>query len=378
MSGEATPATVLSVLDLIPVSSGSSPAEAIRNSIDLAQQVEAVGYERYWFAEHHLNPGVAGTTPTLALAATAAQTSTIKLGSGALLMGHRSALAAVEEFAFLNALYPGRFELGLGRSGGKVVGSGSKASTRVVEGRAENGLIVPPAFPTASLLGSPRFATQAGFFAGPQSQTPYLEVIDDILGFLAGTWKSPDGVELRVAAAEGADIRTWIFGSSGGESAEVAGARGLRFGANYHVAPSGVIDAVDAYRAAFQPSADLAGPYVAVSVDVVVAQSEEHARELAHGYPLWVRSIRSGEGAIEFPTPEEARQWEWSQADRALVADRVATQFVGTASQVADQLELLQEATGADELALTTITHDHADRVRSYQLIAQEWKRRGH
>ncbi|UDY24393.1 LLM class flavin-dependent oxidoreductase [Nocardioides sp. Kera G14] len=370
--------TALSVLDLIPISSGSTAAQALRNSIDLAQRAEAAGYRRYWFAEHHLNPGVAGTSPVVALAATAAQTSMIRLGSGALQMGHRTPLSAVEEFGLLDALYPGRFDLGLGRSGGKPPGSGEqRVSSRVVEGRTENGLLVPPQFSYANLLGSPRIALQRQLLAQPEAQPQdYAALVDDVLNLLAGTWKSDDGVEVHAVPGEGADVTPWIFGSSGGESAEIAGARGLRFAANYHVAPAGVIDAVDAYRAAFRASSDLAEPYVTVSADVVVAPDEATARELATGYALWVRSIRTAEGAIEFPTPDESRRWTWSEEDRALVQDRLDTQFVGTPAQVADRLEQLQEATGADELALTTITHGHADRVRSYELIAEEWARR--
>jgi alkanesulfonate monooxygenase SsuD/methylene tetrahydromethanopterin reductase-like flavin-dependent oxidoreductase (luciferase family) len=109
---------------------------------------------------------------------------------------------------------------------------------------------------------------------------------------------------------------------------------------------------------------------------VVVGRTEAEARELATGYGLWVRSIRTAEGAIQFPTPEQARRHVWSDADRELVADRIDTQFVGTPGQVADQLERLRDATEADELIITTITHDHADRVRSYQLLAAEWARR--
>ena len=137
-----------------------------------------------------------------------------------------------------------------------------------------------------------------------------------------------------------------------------------------------MLEAVAGYRAAFRPSADLDRPYVSVSADVVVAPDEATARELATGYGLWVRSIRSGEGAIPFPAPRQARAHAWTAADRELVADRVDTQFAGSPPQVADDLERLQEATGADELIITTITHDHADRVRSYRLLAAEWQRR--
>ena len=123
----------------------------------------------------------------------------------------------------------------------------------------------------------------------------------------------------------------------------------------------------------FTPSADLDRPHVSVSADVVVADDEATARELATGYGLWVRSIRTAEGAIPFPTPEDARRHTWTDADRELVSDRLETQFVGAPAQVADELERLRDATAADELM---ITHDHRDRVRSYQLLAEEWSRR--
>jgi alkanesulfonate monooxygenase SsuD/methylene tetrahydromethanopterin reductase-like flavin-dependent oxidoreductase (luciferase family) len=375
--------TPLAVLDLVPISSGSTAGQALRNSIDLARQAERLGYARYWFAEHHLNPGVAGTSPAVVLALTAAATSTIRLGSGAVQMGHRTALSAVEEFGLLDAAYPGRFDLGLGRSGGRprdpkvpaLAGRGAAAT--VTDGRAPNGLLIPPRFSFQRLLGSPRFAMQKRLLQLPHAESQnYTEQVDDVLALIAGTYLSPEGEEAHVVPGEDAALQVWILGSSGGESAEVAGARALRFAANYHVSPATVLEAVDGYRAAFRPSAELARPYVSVSADVVVAGTEAAARELATGYGLWVRSIRTAAGAIPFPTPEQARRHEWTDDDRALVADRIDTQFVGTPGQVADKLEQLRDATAADELIITTITHDHADRVRSYELLAQEWARR--
>ncbi len=377
------PATPLTVLDLVPISSGSNATQALRNSIDLAQQTERLGYTRYWFAEHHLNPGVAGTSPAVVLALTAAATSTIRLGSGAVQMGHRTALSTVEEFGLLDAVHPGRFDLGLGRSGGRpreakapaLVGGGTAAA--VTDGRTPNGLLIPPRFDIRPLLGSPRFALQKKLLQLPHAEPQnYTEQVGDVLALIAGTYRSADGEEAHVVPGEGAALQIWILGSSGGESAEVAGANGLRFAANYHVSPATVLEAADGYRAAFRPSAVLDRPYVSVSADVVVAGTEAQARELATGYGLWVRSIRTAEGAIQFPTPAEARRHAWTEADRELVADRTGTQFTGTAGQVADQLERLRDATGADELIITTITHDHADRVRSYQLLAEEWARR--
>lgn len=372
----------LAVLDLVPISSGSTAAAALRNSIDLAQQAERFGYARYWFAEHHLNPGVAGTSPAVVLALTAAATSSIRIGSGAVQLGHRTALSAVEEFGLIDALHPGRLDLGLGRSGGRppeqylTAGSVGSGATRVVAGRAPNGLLIPPKYSPEALLKSPRLALQRTLLQLPNAQPQdYGEQVDDILALLRGSYASPDGVRARAIPGEGASVQVWILGSSGGQSAEVAGRNGLRFAANYHISPATVLEAADGYRAAFRPSAELDRPYLSVSADVVVAETESAARELATGYGLWVRSIRTGAGAIEFPTPAEARLHNWSEEDRALVADRIDTQFVGSPAQVASQLEQLRDATGADELIVTTITHDHADRVRSYELLAEEWSR---
>ncbi|MEW1718203.1 LLM class flavin-dependent oxidoreductase [Streptomyces sp. NPDC093109] len=370
----------LGVLDLVPIPSGSTAAEALRNSIDLARQAERFGYARYWYAEHHLNPGVAGTSPAVVLALTAAATSAIRLGSGAVQLGHRTALSTVEEFGLIDALHPGRLDLGLGRSGGRPPGAPTTplpAATPVVDGRTPGGLRIPPRFSFAYLLGSPRIALQRKLLLLPNAESAaYGEQIDDILALLAGTYRSADGIEAHVVPGEGADIEIWIVGSSGGESAEAAGAKGLRFAANYHVSPATVLEAVEGYRAAFRPSDVLGKPYVSVSADVVVAEDDETARELATGYGLWVRSIRTAEGAIPFPTPDEARAHVWSDTDRALVQDRLDTQFVGSPGRVADRLAQLQEATGADELLITTITHGHADRVRSYELLAEEWRGR--
>jgi alkanesulfonate monooxygenase SsuD/methylene tetrahydromethanopterin reductase-like flavin-dependent oxidoreductase (luciferase family) len=345
------------------------------------------------------------------LALTAAATSTIRIGSGAVQLGHRTALSVVEEFGLIDALHPGRLDLGLGRSAGRPAGGGQppgggrepaligapqadggrtpqpggggvpQADARRVPqadgGRAPNGLLIPPRFSPERLLGSPRFQLQQALLRQPGAQPQdYGEQIDDILALLRGTYRSANGSEAHVVPGEGADVQVWILGSSGGQSAQVAGSNGLRFAANYHVSPATVIEAAEGYRASFRPSAELARPYVSVSADVVVAPDEATARELAAGYGLWVRSIRSGEGAIPFPTPEQARAHAWTESDRAMVADRVDTQFTGSPQQVADELEQLQEATGADELIITTITHDHADRVRSYRLLASEWQRR--
>jgi len=375
--------TPLTILDLVPISTGSDATLALRNSIDLAQRAEAFGYARYWFAEHHLNPGVAGTSPAVVIALVAGATDEIRLGAGAVQLGHRTALSTVEEFGLLDAIYPGRIDLGLGRSGGRGKPGPGGTSPEPPNGEAyttSNGLLIPPAFDYKAVLGSPRFSLQRALLQQPNAAVPdYDEQIGDILDLIRGTYISAEGVEAHVVPGEGAELELWILGSSGGESAGVAGSKGLRFAANYHVSPSSVLEAVEGYRAAFQPSEHedgVATPYVSVSADVVVADDEVPARALASGYGQWVRSIRAAEGAIQYPTPEEAAAYVWPEGGWALVEDRVRTQFVGTAESVADQLEILRDATGADELIVTTITHDHADRVRSFELLAEEWAKR--
>lgn len=374
MSAHAIP---LSVLDLVPISSGSTARAALDNAVDLARRAEAAGYARYWLAEHHLNPGVAGTSPALIISLIAGATEHIRVGSGAVQMGHHTPVSVVEQFGILDTLHPGRIDLGLGRSGYRR-GPGDQPSgpARTEAYRTEGGLLVPAGFSYTRLLGSPRVQAQATILQQPNAETPdYAEQVDDVLALIAGTYLAGGEVPIDIVPGQHADLEVWVLGSSGGSSARVAGERGLPFAANYHVSPSTVLDAVEGYRAAFRPG-HLDRPHVLVSADVVVGPTDDEARALAAGYGLWVRSIRTAEGAIPFPTPGEAARHVWSDEDRELVQDRLDTQFVGSPATVTDQLEVLAAETGADELLITTITHGHADRVRSYELLAAEWARR--
>ena len=372
------PPAPLSILDLAPVTTGSSPAAALRNTLDLARRAEDLGYRRYWLAEHHLAPGVASSSPAVLIGAVAAATSRIRVGSGAVQLGHQTALAVAEAFGTLAGLYPGRIDLGLGRSGQRR----QEAARELAAGpppppqpaRVVNGLLIPPRYSFAHLIASPRFALHASLLQQPGAQSPdFAEQVDDILAFLDGSYRSADGLDAHVIPGEGADAEVWILGSSGGQSAEVAGRRGLPFAANYHVSPATVLEAAEAYRAAFRRSDVLDRPYLLVSADAVVAPDDATARDLAAPYGLWVRSIRTGAGAMRFPSPAEAAAHVWTEEDRELVADRVSTQFAGSPATVAKSLRVLQDATEADEILVTTITHDHADRVRSYELLAREW-----
>jgi alkanesulfonate monooxygenase SsuD/methylene tetrahydromethanopterin reductase-like flavin-dependent oxidoreductase (luciferase family) len=362
--------TPLSVLDLSPFGTGQTPADGLRASIALAQRAERLGYARYWLAEHHLNPGVSGAAPHVLLASIAGATSRIRVGTAATIIGNYSALQVAEAAGVVSALHPGRFDLGIGRSG-----STSSAQTPPAPGAREDrvvdGLLLPAPHPFR--FDAARFVAQARLLGRtPGDADRFEQDVLDILDLIAGTYLAPEGVPIHATPAEGQDIQVWVHGSTAGPSAELAGRLGLPFGANYHVAPTFVLDAVEAYRAAFRPGV-LAEPYVTVSVDVLAAESTSEAHRLAAGFPHWVHSIRAGDGAVPFPTPDEAIAAPLDAESLAVVSDRVATQFAGSAAAVAERLETLQRVTGADELLLTSITHDPADRERSYELLADVW-----
>ena len=274
--------------------------------------------------------------------------------------------------------------LGLGRSGGKprepAASVPAAPPSRAVEQRTHPERAGDPARVRIRrrCLKSPRFALHKALLQLPGAQSQnYTEQVDDVLALIADTYRSADGVAAHVVPGRAAlTCRSGFWAAVAGRarSSPAGGACGSR--------PTTTSPRPRCWRRPTgtaprsEPSAELDRPYVAVSADVVVAEDEATARELAAGYGPWVRSIRTGEGAIPYPTPDEARRHRWTDADRELVADRVETQFVGSAVQVADQLERLRDATEADELIITTITHDHQDRVRSYELLAEEWARR--
>jgi alkanesulfonate monooxygenase SsuD/methylene tetrahydromethanopterin reductase-like flavin-dependent oxidoreductase (luciferase family) len=363
----------LAVLDLAPISEGSTVRQALQNTIDLARWAEAWGYLRYWVAEHHF-VAVASASPAVLIGLIAAATNEIRVGSAAVQVGHHTAAAVVESFGTIDALYPGRIDLGLGRSGQRrsEAVSGKKEPVTPSEPRIVERTLFPKPFRPDDLILSKRFAAAGKILQQPGAQVPDFEdQLDDIIDLIGGKYDTDDGVHLSATPGEGADVELWLFGSSGGQSARAAGTRGLRFVANYHVSPGTTLDAIEAYRAAFVPSPLLDEPYVVVSVDVLVAETDVEARYLASPFPRWVHSIRSGHGAIPYPDPKTVEAL--SPREAALVEDRLATQFVGSAESVAERLNGLQRATGAKELVVTTITHDHRDRLRSFELLGKEW-----
>jgi alkanesulfonate monooxygenase SsuD/methylene tetrahydromethanopterin reductase-like flavin-dependent oxidoreductase (luciferase family) len=387
----------LSVLDLVPIAEGSTSGEALHRSIELARAAERAGYARYWLAEHHLNPGVAGAAPHTFLGVVAASTERIRVGTAATILGNYEPLQVAEALGTVAALYPGRVDLGLGRSGlppAKPTGAGDDAGSSAPAAPAPgaraaepvppgpnaivDGLVIPAERPFR--FDGARFGLQARLLGRvPGDAARFADDVDALRAFFAGPVRyadpnRPEGIAVHAQPAAGTDVELWVHGSSAGESARLAGRLGLRFGANYHVAPSGVLAAVEEYRAHFRPSAELTVPHVIVSVDAVVAETDDEAERLAAGYAEWVLSIREGQGAVHYPAPEHAIAVDaLAPEQRAAVQDRLDTRFVGSPATVVAQLETLQRVTGADELLVTTITHDHQRRLASYRLLAEAW-----
>ncbi|MGW9113768.1 LLM class flavin-dependent oxidoreductase [Microbacterium sp. NPDC055683] len=357
----------LSILELSAFGSGRTPADGLRASIDLARRAEQLGYSRFWLAEHHLNPGISGAAPHVLLALIAQATESIRIGTAATIIGNYAPLQVVEAAGVVSALHPGRVDLGIGRSGsGRTPPEGPAPVARTVDGLL---LPVPWPFP----VDSDRFVAQARLLRRTAGDADRFEHdVHDVLALIAGDYRAPEGVPVHATPAEGQDIDVWIHGTSAGPSARLAGELGLPFGASYHVAPGTVLDAVEEYRRAFRPGRR-ATPYVTVSVDVVVAETDDEARRLAGGYGRWVHSIRAGLGAVPFPAPDEALSHPLTADEQRIVQDRLDTQFTGSPATVAERLETLQRVTGADELLVTTLTHDPADRIRSFELLAEVW-----
>ncbi len=376
----------LSVLDLSPISSGSVPADALHNTLDLAKHAEALGYHRYWLAEHHLSPAAAAASPAVMTALVTSATTRIRVGSGAVLLTHANPLVVLEQFGSIAALYPGRIDLGLGRSLSladleKRIGARDAAGSPPAHKpepslprSTPEGLFVPSAPNLSRLAESPTLQTERQLLWRDRiGVVDYREQVRELLTLWKGEFTAPDGTLVHANPAEGTDMAVWVLGSSPGVSSQVAAELGLPFTANYHQSPSTVIRSVESYRERFTPSTFLSEPYVMVSAEVVTADDDETARKLASPIALSVLALRTGLGYIAVPTPEDAAAHPWTSEERQLIADRMDTQFVGSPDTVVAGLEVLQKATGAHELIVISTTHRHEDRRRSYELLANAW-----
>lgn len=374
----------LSVLDLAIVPDGGRGETAIQHAVALAGDLDRLGYRRLWFAEHHLSPGVASASPAVLAAAVAARTDRIKVGSGAVLLSTTSPLIAAEQFGTIAALHPGRVDLGLGRAFGPPKPQPGQTAPQpprpTVPGsdraRDVDGLHIPatpPLLRNDSELRE-RLLAQNEVIGASRSGADFRTELELVLALRAGTFQNDQGQSYVSPPVQGSDLDLWVLASSPGESARVAGALGLPLAANYHVAPHTTVATVAAYREAFRPGV-LDEPYVLVSADVLLAPSDDEAERLGRGFAEWVLSIRNGAtGAVAYPRPENGCGRDRLSADEEeAVRDRLDTRFVGSPDTVVRRLEALQRVTGADELLITTETHDPAATRASYALLAQAW-----
>ncbi|HZO63088.1 MAG TPA: LLM class flavin-dependent oxidoreductase [Gaiellaceae bacterium] len=320
--------TPLSVLDLAPVATGSTVGDALRNSLELARHVERLGYRRHWVAEHHNMPGIASSAPAVLIAHLASVTTTLRVGSGGVMLPNHQPLVVAEQFGMLEALHPGRIDLGIGRAPG----------TDQVTAYALRRSFDPAADDLPSQLR-------------------------ELRAFLSGTFP-------RITAVPGAGNAPaiWLLGSSD-FSARLAGELGLPFSFAHHFMPQNTVPALEIYRRSFTPSPALAEPYAMVGVAVVCAETDEEARRLHASARLSFLRLRTGRPST-LPSPEEALAYPYSPDESAFIEGWTASHAVGSPATVREQLLDLQARTDADELILTTNVYDHADRLRSYELVA--------
>ncbi|TDF94461.1 LLM class flavin-dependent oxidoreductase [Paenibacillus piri] len=323
----------ISVLDLVPVVTGGTAAESLRHTIDLAQHAERWGYRRYWLAEHHNMPGIASSATSLIIAHVAASTSTIRVGSGGIMLPNHAPLVIAEQFGTLETLYPGRIDLGLGRA----PGSDQPAMRALRRGLGSDG---------------------SDF---PEQLSELRSYFDPALG------SRPMGV--RAVPGEGLRIPIWLLGSSG-FSAQLAGQLGLPFAFASHFAPDYLLPALELYRSYFRPSDVLQEPYVMVGVNAVTADTDEEARRLATSQQqAFLNLIRGRTGMLN--PPVDSMDELWSPHEQAIVLKQLSYAVAGNKDTVRDKIKSILKETGADELIVTSQIYDHQARLRSYELLAE-------
>ena len=324
----------LSVLDLATVATGSSPARAFAETTALSIEVEQLGYKRLWVAEHHGMPAVASSAPAVLIAHLADATTTLRVGSGGVMLPNHAPLVVAEQFATLEALHPGRIDLGLGRAPGTDHVT-ARALRRTLDLGADS-------FPNdvVELIKYllPSDAAPAHPFANPGN------------GYLP---------------------EMWLLGSST-FSAQLAGILGLSFSFAYHFAPREVDAALAAYRTNFQPSIVLDEPRVMVAVSVICAPSTEEATWLSGSSKLSIVQMRTGRPG-QLPSPEEAALHEFTPIETEIAAEAMATHVIGDPDAVVNGLSALLERTQADEFMISTRLHSLESRITSYELLGEAW-----
>jgi luciferase family oxidoreductase group 1 len=328
------------VLDISPVPSGSSSSDALRNTLDLAKLADSLGYSRYWLAEHHNTALIASTSPEVMIGHVASVTRGMRVGSGGIMLPNHAPLKVAETFRVLEALHPGRIDLGLGRA------PGTDSLTALALRRSREA-VYSDDFPA-------QLAELMAFFDDDfPANHPYQRVK-----------AMPDDV---------ASPEIWLLGSSD-FSAQLAASAGLRFAFAHHIQPEPAISALRFYRDHFQPSRHLDKPESLIAVSVICAETDEKARELAAPAELTMLRFRQGGRVGKLPSVAEAQAYPYTEEERLAVRMNATRLTVGSPATVREKLQTLADQAAADEIMVTTITHDHQDRCRSYELVAEAFR----
>src|SRR5437588_4067888 len=320
-----------SVLDLSPITEGSDAGQALRNSLDLARHVEALGYRRYWMADHHNLPGIASAATAVALAHVAAGTASIRVGAGGIMLPNHAPLLIAEQFGTLAALHPRRVDLGLGRAPGS-----DQITARAVR---------------RALLGN---------------EESFPREVVELMSYFQ---PAEPGQAVQAVPGAGLDVPIWILGSST-FGAQVAAYLGLPFAFASHFAPAMMTQAIAIYRERFRPSAQLAAPHLMLGVTIVAAETDDEARFLFSSLQQSSLNNRTGHPG-RVPPPVADFEAGLDPYARAILADALGAAIVGGPDTVRRGLEDFISGTGADELMVTANIFDHAKRKRSFEIIAE-------
>src|SRR5215216_3291706 len=320
----------VSILDLVPVILGETPREALHKSLDLAQHVERFGYTRYWVAEHHNMTGIASAATSVVIGYLAGGTSTIRVGSGGIMLPNHSPLVIAEQSGTLESLYPGRIDLGLGRA---------------------------PGTDHRTLRALRRDVSRSDDFP------------EDVLELMLLLANAKPGQPVRAVPGAGTNVPIWILGSST-FGAELAASLGLPYAFASHFAPDALFPALDIYRKQFKPSKQLDHPYAMAGVNVVAAGTDEEARRLFTTVQQSFTNLVRGAGGKLQPPIDNIDDY-WNPMEKHHASRMLKYAIVGSRQTVRTELKNFVELTGADELMIVTSLYDHSARVRSYELVAE-------
>ncbi|MEO5795023.1 MAG: LLM class flavin-dependent oxidoreductase [Rhodoferax sp.] len=320
-----------SVLDLAPIVEGGTAADSFRNTLNLAQHAESLGYHRYWLAEHHGMRGIASAATAVVMGHVAAGTRTIRVGAGGVMLPNHSPLVIAEQFGTLESLFPGRIDLGLGRAPGS-----DQATARALR---------------------------------RDLQTDAQQFPNDVVELQHYFAPLEPGQTLRAVPGAGLEVPLWILGSST-FGAQLAAELGLPYAFASHFAPGDLMNAIAIYRARFKPSKQLAKPYVMLGFNVFAADTDEAGRFLFSSLQQAFVNLRSGRPSLLQP-PVDGFAERLHPGDRAMVDSALSCCAVGSPDTVRKALQAFIEKTGADELMLTSQIFDHSARLRSYEIAAE-------